>query len=58
MTQNHNNMSSDSDDLERFADLGSEPFWMQDIRLARRKIEVERGGGGHCRPGGGTDDRS
>lgn len=29
------------DDMKRL-ELGAEPFWMQDIRLAQRSIEAER----------------
>ncbi|HEX4713449.1 MAG TPA: hypothetical protein VH164_00830 [Ktedonobacteraceae bacterium] len=28
--------------LQRFIDLGAEPYWMQDIRAAARKIAAQR----------------
>jgi hypothetical protein len=37
--------SSTKDDMQAelgWVDLGSEPYWMQDIRLAERKLQAER----------------
>lgn len=36
---------ADDPDIERWAaefDRGAEPFWMQDVRIAQRKIDAQR----------------